>query len=112
MKTRGYYSRNRVVVDFTGVESMVEESHGDQTDVNEIVRRFHRTGYLPPARPVQFLDTTGLRAESLQERIQFVRDMMQEVPEFEAEYQRRLAAHEAAQQPVVKSEAKVADQAQ
>lgn len=112
MEVRGYYSRLRVSLDFAGQESMTEQSHRDQTDVNDIVRKYHRTGYLPPARRGQFLDVTDLRGESLQERLHFVRDMMQEVPEFEAEYRRRVEAAEAASKPVVKSEAQVADQAQ
>lgn len=105
MEVRGYYSRLPVSLSFEGVESMTQMAHLDQTDVNEIVRKYHRTGYLPPAKfPPQYVDCVPLRGESLQERIAFVEDMMSEIPEFEAEYRRRVAAAEAAAKPVVDSE--------
>lgn len=66
-------SRLRVIALNDG-ESMTQQSHFDQTDVNAIVARFDRTGQLPPARqaPV-YGDVTGLQGD-LTDRINQSRD--------------------------------------
>jgi len=45
-------------------ETMTQQSHRDQTDINNIVNRYARTGQLPPAtRQAQYADVTGLQGD-------------------------------------------------
>lgn len=98
-EVRSYGFRQRYSITEFG-ESMVQESHAGGTDVNEIVRKYHRTGYLPPARIVpQYVDCT-LLGGSLQERIQFSES---EIARFEAFCKQR-EEEEAAKASVVDRE--------
>lgn len=52
------------VITFTEGETMTQQSHKDQTDVNAIVARFDRTGYMPPEKGQrQYGDVTALQGE-------------------------------------------------
>lgn len=60
---RGPDFRERVSFKTTG-PTRTQQSHFDQTDVNAIVERFKRTGYLPPAsRQPQYGDVTLLQED-------------------------------------------------
>lgn len=68
-------SRLRVIATNNG-ESMTQQAHLDQTDVNAIVARFDRTGQLPPAlRAGQYADVTGLQGD-LTERLNYAQDTL------------------------------------
>ena len=49
---------------FTVGESKTRQSEADQSDVNKIVERFSRTGYLPPmtSQPI-YDDVTGIQGD-------------------------------------------------
>ena len=52
------------VYSIQGGESDVDQSFALVTDINEIVKRYARTGELPPAtRPGRFEDVTGLQGD-------------------------------------------------
>lgn len=45
-------------------DSMTHQSHAEACDVNAIIRRYDRTGVLPPAtREAQYGDVTGLQGD-------------------------------------------------
>lgn len=50
----------RVVFNTTG-PSLTTQSHRDETDINNIVRRFHRTGELPKQRTPQYADISAVQ---------------------------------------------------
>ncbi|MEM2002562.1 MAG: hypothetical protein QXT77_07965 [Candidatus Methanomethylicaceae archaeon] len=55
---------------------MTHQSHADSCDINNIIRRFDRTGVLPPSdRPQQFADVTGLQGD-LTDRINSSREIL------------------------------------
>lgn len=57
-------------------ESMTHQSHADSCDINNIIRKFDRTGVLPPStRPEQYADVTGLQGD-LTERINSSREIL------------------------------------
>lgn len=57
-------------------ESMTHQSHKNQCDVNAIVKRFDRTGELPPpTRPPQYADVSELQGD-LTERINLSREVL------------------------------------
>lgn len=67
---------------------MCEQSHAEAADINTIVRRFARTGSLPPAmREGVYADVTDLQGP-LSERIQWAQEI---ISRYEAE-QRAAAA--------------------
>jgi len=56
------YERTRVPVDLEGQQSKTDRSHGNDTDINNIVARFARTGELPPGNGEgDYADVTGLQ---------------------------------------------------
>ena len=58
------YDRERSSVDFSQVDSVTDTSFGNDTDVNNIVERFARTGSLPqPVVPANYADVTGLQGD-------------------------------------------------
>ena len=62
-RIRGPFEDLRVVTTVEG-ESMTDDSHGNDTDVNNIIRRFDRTGQLPTGRGEgQFADVAGLNED-------------------------------------------------
>lgn len=64
-KARNWYERHRTYTIIQGV-SRTTQSHKDETDVNNIVKRFQRTGELPPnprGLEGQYVDVTGLQEE-------------------------------------------------
>lgn len=74
-RVRHPYERARVTTIFTG-ESMTHQSHADSCDINNIIRKFDRTGVLPPStRPEQYADVTGLQGD-LTERINTSREIL------------------------------------
>lgn len=57
-------------------ESMTHQSHAESCDINNIIRRFDRTGVLPPGtRPAQYADVTALQGD-LTERINTSREIL------------------------------------
>lgn len=73
------YQRQRVYVDFTGVESVTDTSFGNDTDVNNIVARFSRTGELPQNTSTgQYCDVTNLQ-EDLTVLLQRSKDALAEL---------------------------------
>lgn len=62
-RVRPPWCRQRVAL-FNEEPSMTQQAHLDQTDVNAIVKRFHRTGVLPEGRGTpQYGDVTGLQGD-------------------------------------------------
>ena len=64
-KVRSPYTRVRQVFKVPG-ESMVAASAGDDTDVNNIIERFHRTGVMPHSERrqlAQYLDVSSLQQD-------------------------------------------------
>lgn len=63
-------------------ESMTQQHHRDQTDINNIVERYARTGNLPPGRlESQYADVTELQGD-LGERILASRETMEAAEKF------------------------------
>lgn len=63
-KCRRPWERVRVTVDLTGQVSKTDTSLGNDTNVNNIVARFARTGVLPTTNAVpQYADVTGLQVD-------------------------------------------------
>lgn len=64
MNIRQPYHRERTPINFEGYESVTDTSHGNDTDVNNIVARFSRTGHLPkPETAPQYADVSGLQGD-------------------------------------------------
>lgn len=81
VRIRSPYFRERMP-QICGGESLTEQGHAESVDVNNIVRRFHRTGVLPPAaHPPVYADVTRLQAP-LQERIAFAASTISAVDDF------------------------------
>lgn len=66
-----YTPHDRVSID-TGSDTPVEQSHRDQCDVNEIIRRFKRNGLLDHQNHRQPMYGDFTAASSLQESIELV----------------------------------------
>lgn len=74
-RVRHPYERVRVTTTFSG-KSMTHQSHAESCDINNIIRKFDRTGVLPPStRPEQYADVTGLQGD-LTERINTSREIL------------------------------------
>jgi len=72
---RNPYNRHRVQEAPEGA-SLTEQSHAEGSDINFIVRRFARTGQLPPpSREAIYADCTNLSGPLL-ERIQWAEDII------------------------------------
>lgn len=70
MFIRPRFFRERFVTECPG-ESMTEQSHQASCDINVIVERHARLGYLPPPdHPPQYADVTQLQ-QPLRDRIEF-----------------------------------------
>lgn len=77
----------RVVREVEG-ESATDDSFGNDTDVNNIVERFTRTGILPPAtKEAQYADVSGLQKD-LTELINEANEAKARVEELAQEQQR------------------------
>ena len=64
-------------------ESMTDDSAGNDTDVNNIIARFDRTGQLPTGRgPGEFADVSGLNAD-LTELISMQKEALRELQDLE-----------------------------
>lgn len=94
MTVRNYRWRERRSIELDG-ESMTEQAHRDQTDINSIVQRFQRTGVLPEQRQGQYADVTSLQGDFL-ERVEHARKVIASYGEAVAEYERSKAAAAAA----------------
>lgn len=58
------YSRTRSIKDLSGQTKQVDDSFGNDTDVNKIVARFARTGIMPQAtQEPQYGDVTALQGD-------------------------------------------------
>ncbi|AZL82977.1 internal scaffolding protein [Apis mellifera associated microvirus 10] len=80
---RNPFSRMRVVTD-VGVEDATDQTHAESVDVNSIIRKYKRTGVLPPPRPgrvPQYADVTGLQDGTLTEQLQRAREARAAVAE-------------------------------
>ena len=57
--------RRRVYLDLTGQEKKVDDSSGNDTDVNRIVERYQRTGKMPegPSVPPVYMDVTDMQGD-------------------------------------------------
>lgn len=98
-RVRPSFFRERVVTDCSG-PSLCEQSHCEAVDINSIVRRFARTGVLPPARqePV-YADVTRLQAP-LRERMEFSEQVLGRVNEYLESRPADSERQEAASKPV------------
>lgn len=77
---RPRWCRERRMEDF-GTESSVQQGFGEQTNINEIVKRFQRTGFMPPQREPIYADVTGLQGD-LTELIERSRETIRIAEEF------------------------------
>lgn len=76
-------------------ESMTQQAHKDQTDVNAIVERFERTGSLPPNMGTgQYADVTGLQADYA-ELIQRSKDIQDRFQQFASNWQEKAPVSDA-----------------
>lgn len=58
------FTRKRVTVDLTGQELRTDQSLGNDTNINNIVARFKRDGYLPPVETApEYADVTDLQGD-------------------------------------------------
>ncbi len=62
-KVRHPYFRQRSPTNLEGQSLRTDQSQGNDTDVNNIVARFARTGEIPPGKPGQYADVTGLQGD-------------------------------------------------
>ena len=53
----------RKYADLEGQEKKVDDTLGNDTDVNNIVARFARTGIMPPSKEAQYADVTHLQGD-------------------------------------------------
>lgn len=91
MEIRNPYTRHRVITVIDG-ESMTETGHEALSDINNIVKRYKRTGLMPPGRgPGQYMDVSGLQMP-LEERIAFTQKV---AAKRMAEIEEAKAAHKA-----------------
>lgn len=61
MKFRQWFDRERLPAKLYG-ESKTHQSHAEACDVNKIIRKYERTGELPPGRmEPQYADVTSLQ---------------------------------------------------
>lgn len=66
MEIRSPYQRVRTPLDFSGEPSVTDTSFGNDTDVNNIVAKFHRTGVMPTppgSDNCEYADVTGLQKD-------------------------------------------------
>ena len=66
MEIRSPYNRTRTPLDFSHEPSVTDTSFGNETDVNNIVARFARTGEIPKppgSDQCQYADVTGLQKD-------------------------------------------------
>ena len=79
----------RVTTDPVGV-SRTQQADKDQTDINNIVNRYARTGHLPIQRQGVYVDVTALQGE-LTELHARSRDVLQTFEKFERQYEAKAA---------------------
>lgn len=85
-KVRRPNCRVRYAMDFTGQESLVQQAHYDQTDINQVVERYRRTGVMPSGKSNgRFADVTGLQGDPT-ELIERSREVIQQTAEFLSQY--------------------------
>lgn len=78
------WQRKRVIVNLEGQKLQVDTSMGNDTDVNNIVARFARTGQLPAnPNPPQYADVSGLQGD-LTEMLQRGKDAAAELERAQA----------------------------
>ena len=85
VRVRGPFEDLRCVCTVKG-ESMTDNSHGNDTDINKIIARFDRTGVLPgnPGKEGQFADVSGLN-EDLGVLLEKSKGAMEQLAELQAE---------------------------
>lgn len=101
---RRHWHRDRSSFECVG-ESMTEQSHGPEVDINNILRRHARSGILPPVTvPPQYADVTRMQM-SLADRIRFVdeqkRVFREVAPKVQADLDKSKAEAASAAPPVV-----------
>lgn len=96
------YERVRQTLETFG-ETRVDTSFGNDTDVNRIVAKFHRTGVWPgpPESQGEYCDVTGLQKD-LTELVNESREALQKAEEMQQEYAAKAAAKEAADTAALK----------
>lgn len=58
-------------------ESLTQQAGAEAADINNIVKRYHRDGFLPnTGKEAQYLDCTGLQGD-LTERLAFARETLE-----------------------------------
>ena len=86
VRFRGPFEDLRVPTIVEG-ESMTDDSAGNDTDINNIIARFDRTGQLPTGRgPGQFEDVSGLN-QDLTELLSKQKEALQELQDLETKIQ-------------------------
>lgn len=91
------HSRVRVYTRVRGV-SRTHQSHKDQVDINNIVRRFDQTGELPPSnRQPQYADVTLLQGD-LTDRINRSREVLDQAGRTHEQLQAQRKADQEKQQ--------------
>lgn len=94
MNIQERYQPRRVSVSFEGVKSVTQHAHRDQTNINEIIKRYDRTGVLPGPddNPGQYMDCTELSQRNLTELIEEARATKEKWTRLEGEMQEWQAA--------------------
>lgn len=85
-RIRKPYEREAQPWPYHNTESVVDRSFGNDTDVNNIIARFKRTGHLPEqGAPGQYADVTGLQRD-LTELVEESREALQKAEKMQREY--------------------------
>ena len=74
-----------------GGESTTVQDPQNTTDVNEIVKKYHRTGMMPPGKQGIYADVTGLQGD-LTERLIWAKQVQEDAQREIAEIQQQQAA--------------------
>lgn len=89
-------SRLRITANIVG-ESLTSQSDLESTDVNNVVRQYTDTGFLPPGKGEgQFADVTALQGD-LTERINYANDVYAQAMAESREFHAKRMADEAAE---------------
>lgn len=68
------------ILAFTEGPSMTVQSHKDETDINKIVARFHRTGEMPPStKTPQYADISSIQQLDATTALETARDTISQV---------------------------------
>lgn len=79
------YDRVRVIKDLSGQVKKTDASQGNDTNINNIVARFKRTGELPEGAPGEYCDVSALQGD-LTELIQKGEDAKKELKRLQEQH--------------------------